>query len=101
MTPGYHGSKISGSEQSFLTETAICIVERWKKCMGYRFVPECDYAQESPYMSTFSLFSGTSAGTRFVEIQKPWQPKLRDVPTSPLYKSKLFVIMMSVLSGCP
>ena len=35
----HHGSKISGSEQSFLTETAICIVERWKKSMGYRFVP--------------------------------------------------------------
>ena len=44
---GYHGSKISGSQQSFLTEMAICIVERWKKSMGYRFVPECNRAQES------------------------------------------------------
>ena len=44
---GYHGSKISGSQQSFLTEMAICIVERWKKSMGHRFVPECNHAQES------------------------------------------------------
>ena len=46
---GYHGSKLSGSQQSFLTETAICIVEQWKKstCMSHRFVPECNRAQES------------------------------------------------------
>ena len=69
MTSGYHCSKISGSKQSFLTETAIWIVERWKKSLGYRFVPECNHAQE--YMSTFSLFSVISAGLGFVEIQKP------------------------------
>ena len=79
-TSGYHCSKISGSKQSFLTETAICIVERWKKSLGYRFVPESNHAQE--YMSTFSLFSVISAGPRFVEIQKPWQPRQRDVTTS-------------------
>ena len=43
----YHGSKSSGSQQSFLRETATFIVERWKKRMGYRFVPECNHAQES------------------------------------------------------
>ena len=47
MTSGYHGSKFSGSQRSFLTETAICIVERWRKSIGYRFVPECSLAQES------------------------------------------------------
>ena len=31
MTSGYHGSKFSGSQQSFLTKMAICIVERWEK----------------------------------------------------------------------
>ena len=36
----YHASKSSGSQQSFLRETATFIVERWKKRMGYRFVPE-------------------------------------------------------------
>ena len=34
----HHGSKISGSEQSFLTETAICIVERSWKSMGYNLL---------------------------------------------------------------
>ena len=38
VTSHYHGSTISGSEQSFLTEVAICIVKQWKKSMGYRFV---------------------------------------------------------------
>ena len=28
VTSRYHGSQISGSQQSFLTETAICIIER-------------------------------------------------------------------------
>ena len=45
MTSRFHGFKISGPQQFFLTETAICTVERWKKSMGYRFVPECN-AQE-------------------------------------------------------
>ena len=31
VTPCYYGSNICGSQQPFLTETAICIVERWKK----------------------------------------------------------------------
>lgn len=30
----YHWRKISGSQESFLAETAICIVEQWKKSMG-------------------------------------------------------------------
>ena len=85
MTSGYHCSKISGSKQSFLKETAIWIVKRWKKSLGYRFVPECNHAQE--YISTFSLFSVISAGPRFAEIKKPWQPRQRDVTTSPLLSS--------------
>ena len=36
----YHGSKSSESQQSFLAETAICIVERWKK--GLQF---CSWVQ--------------------------------------------------------
>ena len=46
VTSGYHCTKISGSQQSFLTETVICIVERWKKSMGCRLVPECDHVQD-------------------------------------------------------
>ena len=30
-------------QQSFLTEAAICIEERWKKTMGYRF-PKCKHS---------------------------------------------------------
>ena len=48
MMSGYHGSKSFGSQESFLTETAICTVKRWKKSMGYYFVPESSQAQESP-----------------------------------------------------
>ena len=36
-----HRSRISKSQQSSLP-TSICIVERWKKIIGYRFVPEED-----------------------------------------------------------
>ena len=63
----YHGSKISGSQQSFLTETAICIVERWKKSMGYRPVSKCNHAEES-HTVTSILFSAIFAGPLFVEI---------------------------------
>ena len=55
LTSRYHGSKISRSQQFFLTETAICIVERWKKSMGYRFVSECNHAQESHTCHFFFL----------------------------------------------
>ena len=37
-TSHYHGSKISGTQQSFLTEKAICTVEQWKKRLGHRKV---------------------------------------------------------------
>ena len=58
MTSRYHGSKISGSQQSVMSETAICVVERWKESMGYHFVPECNQAQEScmPNFFVFVLF---------------------------------------------
>ena len=71
VTSGYHGSKISGLHQSFLTETVICIVKRWKKRMGYRLVPECNYAQKSHTSFFFSFFfSVVFTGARFVDIQK-------------------------------
>ena len=37
-------------------ETAIFIIERWKKNMNYCFVPECNHAQKSQtYIFLFSL----------------------------------------------
>ena len=41
VTSRYHGSQISGSQQSFLTETAICIIERLKitqQCSGKSYI---------------------------------------------------------------
>ena len=55
-TSRYHGSKIAQSQQSFLTETAICTVERWKKSNGYRFVPECNHEEESRTCQFFHSF---------------------------------------------
>ena len=37
------------SAKSFFTETVICVVEQWKKRMGYCFVSECSHAQESHF----------------------------------------------------
>ena len=56
VTSSYHGSKISGSQQSFLRKTFICIVERWRKSMGYRFVPECNHAPEIHTCQFFRFF---------------------------------------------
>ena len=56
VTSSYHGSKISGSRLSFLTKTVICIDERYKKTVGYSFVPECNQAQESHTCEFFLFF---------------------------------------------
>ena len=70
VTSRYHGSKISGSQQSFLTETAICIVERWKKSMGYiLFLSAITYRKLIHVNSLFvCLFSSIFAGQQFIEI---------------------------------
>ena len=65
----YHGGKITGSQQSFLTEIAICIVDRWKKSMATRFFAECNHAQES-HTCQYFRFLAMFAGPRFVEIQQ-------------------------------
>ena len=71
VTSCYHGSKISGSQQSFLIETASCLDERLKKSTGYRFVPKCNHAQKSHTCQFFRVFFPAKfAGPQFVEIQK-------------------------------
>ena len=74
-------AKYFESRQSFLTETAICIVERWKKSMGYRFVTESNHAQEiqTIHVNFFRIFSDIFVGPK---ILLPWQ---RGVTTFPLY----------------
>ena len=59
VTSSYHGTKISASQQSFVTEMVICIVERWRERMGYRFVSNCNHAQESNTCQLFSFFCHT------------------------------------------
>ena len=54
MTSRYHSSKIL--DLINVTDTAACIVERWKKSMGYRFVPGCNRAQESRACQCFKFF---------------------------------------------
>ena len=87
MMSRYHGSKSFGSQESFLTETAIYTVKRWKKSMGYHFVPESSQAQESHTCQFFRFF--------FCHIFRTtvcWDPDIllsswtRDVTTCPLYK---------------
>ena len=75
VTSRYHGSKISGSLQSFLKEKGICISERWKNSMEYRFCLECSQAQESHTFQSSAVCSNP-------EILLLWQ---RDVTTSPFY----------------
>ena len=62
---GYHGGKISGTQQSFLTETAICTVKRWKKFTGYRLVPECNNCAQVSHTCPFFF----PARPGLVEIQ--------------------------------
>ena len=58
MTSRYHGSKISGSQHYFgHTTTLLCIFGRWKKSIGYRFVPECNTARESHACHFFLVLS--------------------------------------------
>ena len=85
VTSCYHGFKISEPQQFFLTETAICTLERRKKSMGYRFVPECN-AHENSYVSIFFCHSLS----RSTEILIPW---LRDASSSPPY-SKNYVLSL-------
>ena len=52
----HHGSKISGSELSFLTETAIWIVERCKISMDYCFVFDCNHERKVMNLNFFVFF---------------------------------------------
>ena len=84
VTSGYHCSKISGSQHSFLTETAICIVEPWKKSIGYCFLTWVQSWIENSNMSIFRFFRHICR-TKVCwgsEILLPWQS---DVTTSPLH----------------
>ena len=58
--------------------------------MGYRFVLAFNHAQESYACQPFCYFLSYLQDHGFVEIQKPWQPRKRDLTTSPLYSTMGF-----------
>ena len=59
-----------------LIETAICIVKRWKKSMGYGFAPECNHAPERLHTVCSLSFLCHICRTSVCcdpEILLPWQ----------------------------
>ena len=62
-----HRSKISGSQHSFLTETAIFIVERWENASATVLFLS---AIMLSHTCQFVVFSAIFAGPRPVEIKK-------------------------------
>ena len=56
VTSGYHCSKISGLQQSFLTETAICFVERWKKSVGAVLFLSVIMHRKVRHVNLFAIF---------------------------------------------
>ena len=79
VTSHFYRSKISGCQYSFLTEMAICIVERRKKSMGYRFLLECNRAQESHNVNSFVLFS-----VMVCSESRPWLHDVQSLYGKPL-----------------
>ena len=81
MTSCYHGSNISESQQSFLTEMAVCLAKRY---MGFRFVPGRSHAQEShtcQFVLFFSYHIYRTSDLLRSRFFLPWQ---RDIRTTPL-----------------
>ena len=66
----YYGRKFFLFQQSFLTETAICIVERWKKEWARPFCFCVQSCTGKSYMTTFSFFICRIYRTKVVEIQE-------------------------------
>ena len=68
--------------------------------MGYRFVPECNHAQESHTCQFFRCFPAIFAGRRFVDAT-PWQ---RDVTTFSLHCTWIVPgagnVCDKVIAGC-
>ena len=72
MTSSYHGNFW------ILIEKVICIVERWKKSIGYRFAPKCNHAQERLFSVTpFKIDQNknqnhsTAGKLKEVNVQRP------------------------------
>ena len=61
MTSSYHGNFW------ILIEKAICIVEPWKKSIGYRFAPECNYGWIRAIVKAFPTIIARVFNAEFLE----------------------------------
>ena len=78
-----------------MTETAICIVERWKKSMGYHFDPKCNHAQESCIIVFFSsCYICRTTACWDPEILLPWQLDVTASPLSWHVTTKIWVVFL-------
>ena len=81
MTTRYHGSKISGSQQSFLTETAFWMLLNYgRKVLATVLIMHRKVIRVHIF-AFFFILAGPDP-----EILLPWQS---DVTTSPLYRIRL------------
>ena len=46
---------------------SICIVERWKKSIGYRFAPECNYGWIRVIVNAFRTIIARVFNAEFLE----------------------------------
>ena len=84
MTSRYRGSKISGSQQPFLTEMVISIVERWKRSMDYVLHAEESHScQFFRFLQPYLQDNGLLRSWNFATIEKLNALRLWLVP-SPL-----------------
>ena len=92
VTSHYHGSKISGCQQSFFDS------EGHLHCRtSCRFAPVCNHAEENHTCQRFRSFY--RLGPRFVEdprlILLPWQrDKRRLLSTGTFFKKRFFVLIL-------
>ena len=63
-------AKFLDLKKTFLTEMAICIVERWKKSKGYLLFLSAIMHSKVMHVHFFVFFPAIFAGLRFVVIRK-------------------------------
>ena len=85
MTSCYHGSKISGSQQSFLIETASCIDEQLKKSIVYRLFLIAIMRRKVIHVNFFVCFFLPNLQDHSLLRSRKVLPLQRDVMTFTLY----------------
>ena len=85
MTSSYHGSKISGSEQSFFTRRLLSLSNDGRTSWATFLFLSAIMHRKVIHVNFFLFFPAIFTGQRFVEIQKFLLPWECDVTTFPLY----------------